>query len=86
MRIGHLKPMGQRAREPYRTVPIPRGSLLRCFLLSALLAAVLIAIAFAIGGCDDNGEQGVRRAPCPEAVGRTHTGCRPAPIPIRRRP
>lgn len=55
MRLGHLKPMAERAREPYRTVPIPRGSLLRTFLLSALLCAVLIALAFIMGGCDDNG-------------------------------
>lgn len=61
MRIGHpLKPMGGRAREQYRTAPIPRGNLLRTFLLSALLAAILIAIAVVLGGCDEQRNSSAR--------------------------
>lgn len=50
MRIGH--PMLPRARERYRTVPVPRGALLRAFLLSALIAGILCGIAVYLGGCD----------------------------------
>ena len=49
MRIGH--PLSPRARERYRTVPLPKGDLLRTFLYSALLAAALIGLAVLLGGC-----------------------------------